>query len=82
MHLASLRPLQGSLETHANHRFHAWDEKKKQGWADPRTGLGCLGFGRDGCFRYYMSEPIRQNDPKGNGPFILAGVEIYRLLKG
>lgn len=40
-----------------------------------------LGFGRDGSYRYYMSEPVWDNDPKGNGPFILAGVELYRLLK-
>lgn len=39
-----------------------------------------LGFGRDGSYRYYMSEPIVENDPKGNGPFILASVELYRLL--
>jgi unsaturated rhamnogalacturonyl hydrolase len=44
--------------------------------------VGGLGFGRDGSYRYYMTEPIWQNDPKGNGPFILAGVELYRLLKG
>lgn len=41
-----------------------------------------LGYGRDGSYRYYMSEPIWENDPKGNGPFILAGIEMYRLLKG
>ena len=40
-----------------------------------------LGFGRDGSYAYYMSEPITENDPKGNGPFILAGVEMYKLLK-
>lgn len=39
-----------------------------------------LGFGRDGSYDYYMSEPIFENDPKGNGPFMLAGIEIYRLL--
>lgn len=39
-----------------------------------------LGYGRDGSYRYYMSEPVWKNDPKGNGPFILAGVELYRLL--
>jgi hypothetical protein len=27
-----------------------------------------------------MSEPIWKDDPKGNGPFILAGVEVSRLL--
>jgi hypothetical protein len=41
-----------------------------------------LGFGRDGSYRYYMSEPVVMNDPKGNGPFILAGVEMARLLGG
>jgi unsaturated rhamnogalacturonyl hydrolase len=41
-----------------------------------------LGYGRDGSYRYYMSEPIAENDPKGNGPFIMAGVELHRLLKG
>jgi rhamnogalacturonyl hydrolase YesR len=40
-----------------------------------------LGYGRDGSYHYYMSEPVWKNDPKGNGPFILAGVEIHRLLK-
>ncbi|MGM8226889.1 DUF4861 family protein [Cellvibrio sp. ARAG 10.3] len=39
-----------------------------------------LGFGRDGSYDYYMSERIFENDPKGNGPFILAGVEMYKLL--
>jgi len=39
-----------------------------------------LGFGRDGSYRYYQSEPIWENDAKGNGPFILAGIEQYRLL--
>jgi rhamnogalacturonyl hydrolase YesR len=43
--------------------------------------VGGLGFGRDGSYRYYMSEPIVRNDPKGNGPFILAGIEIARLLR-
>ncbi len=41
-----------------------------------------LGYGRDGSYRYYMSEPVWENDPKGNGPFILAGIELFRLLKG
>lgn len=40
-----------------------------------------LGFGRDGSYEYYMSERIFENDPKGNGPFILAGIEMYRLLQ-
>jgi rhamnogalacturonyl hydrolase YesR len=39
-----------------------------------------LGFGRDGSYDYYMSERVFANDPKGNGPFILAGIEFHRLL--
>ncbi len=40
-----------------------------------------LGFGRDGSYDYYMTEPITSNDAKGNTPFILAGLEMYKLLK-
>ena len=40
-----------------------------------------LGFGRDGSYHYYMSEPVYENDPKGTGPFILAGVEMHKLLQ-
>lgn len=35
---------------------------------------------RDGSFAYYMAEPIVDNDAKGTGPFILAGIEVERLL--
>jgi rhamnogalacturonyl hydrolase YesR len=39
-----------------------------------------LGFGRDGSYDYYLTEPIVSNDAKGNVPFILSGLEIYKLL--
>lgn len=39
-----------------------------------------LGYGRDGSYRYYMSEPVVSNDPKGAAPFILAGIEIHKML--
>lgn len=39
-----------------------------------------LGYGRDGSYFYYMSEPITDNDPKGVGPFIMAGIQINKLL--
>ena len=39
-----------------------------------------LGYGRDGSYRYYMSEPVIRNDPKGVGPFILAGIEVSKML--
>lgn len=33
-------------------------------------------YKRDGSFEYYISEPIRDNDPKGVGPFIWASLEM------
>jgi rhamnogalacturonyl hydrolase YesR len=37
-------------------------------------------FGRrTGSFDYYISEPVVNNDLKGIGPFILAGIEVQRL---
>lgn len=40
-----------------------------------------LGFGRDGSYDYYMTERIFSNDAKGNVPFVVAGIEMYKLLK-
>ncbi len=34
---------------------------------------------RDGSFGYYISEPVRDNDAKGVGPFIWASLEIEKL---
>ena len=34
---------------------------------------------RDGSFAYYISEPIRDNDAKGVGPFIWASLEMEHL---
>ena len=47
------------------------------------AGLGGLSNGkmRDGSFDYYVGEPIVNNDLKGIGPFILAGIELQQLLK-
>ncbi len=39
-----------------------------------------LGFGRDGSWKYYMTEHVCLNDPKGVGPFVMAGVQISNLL--
>lgn len=39
-----------------------------------------LGFGRDGSFNYYIHEPVVENDLKGVGPFILAGIQLQDLL--
>ncbi len=40
-------------------------------------------YKRDGSFEYYISEPIRDNDAKGVGPFIWASLEMEQqgLLK-
>lgn len=46
------------------------------------SGLGpdnAKGRRRDGSFEYYISEPIRDNDGKGVGPFIWASLEMERL---
>jgi unsaturated rhamnogalacturonyl hydrolase len=39
-----------------------------------------LGYGRDGSYAYYLREPIVDNDHKGIGPFILAGIELQQFL--
>jgi unsaturated rhamnogalacturonyl hydrolase len=39
-----------------------------------------LGFGRDGSYAYYLREPVINNDLKGVGPLILAGIEMQQLL--
>ena len=47
------------------------------------AGLGFTSSGgrpRDGSFDYYVSEPIVENDLKGVGPFILAGLEVQKLV--
>ncbi|ADB37075.1 glycoside hydrolase family 88 protein [Spirosoma linguale] len=39
------------------------------------SGLGGNPY-RDGSYEYYLSEPLRQDDLKGVGPFIMASVEM------
>jgi len=39
------------------------------------AGLGGSPY-RDGSFEYYIKEPVRDNDPKGVGPFIMASIEF------
>lgn len=39
------------------------------------AGLGGTPY-RDGTYEYYISEPVRSNDPKAVGPFILASLEM------
>ncbi|HLW06248.1 MAG TPA: glycoside hydrolase family 88 protein [Marinilabiliaceae bacterium] len=39
------------------------------------AGLGGNPY-RNGTYEYYISEPIRDNDPKAVGPFILASLEM------
>ncbi|MBN2369947.1 MAG: glycoside hydrolase family 88 protein [Vicinamibacteria bacterium] len=42
------------------------------------AGLGGNPY-RDGSYEYYVGAPIRPNDAKGVGPFILASLEMERL---
>lgn len=39
-----------------------------------------LGYGRDGSFRYYMSERVVRNDPKGVAPAIMAMLQVSELV--
>lgn len=41
------------------------------------AGLGGDPY-RDGSFEYYVNEKIRENDPKGTGPFIMASLELNK----
>jgi len=41
--------------------------------------VGGLGYGRDGSYRYYMSERVVKNDPKGLGPAIMAGLQLAEM---
>ena len=38
-------------------------------------------YRRDGSYNYYLSEPVRDNDAKGLGPFIWASLEMESLNK-
>jgi len=38
-----------------------------------------LGYGRDGSYRYYMSEKVVKNDPKGLAPAIMALLQVSEL---
>lgn len=42
------------------------------------AGLGGNPY-RDGTYEYYIGEPVRDNDPKGVGPFIMASLEFNKL---
>lgn len=42
------------------------------------AGLGGNPY-RDGSFEYYIKEPVRDNDPKGVGPFIMASLEYSKF---
>jgi rhamnogalacturonyl hydrolase YesR len=45
------------------------------------VGVGGLGGSpyRDGSYEYYLSEPLKKNDFKGVGPFIMASVELEMM---
>jgi unsaturated rhamnogalacturonyl hydrolase len=44
------------------------------------AGLGGNPY-RDGSYEYYIHETVRDNDPKGVGPFIMAGLEMNLIKK-
>jgi unsaturated rhamnogalacturonyl hydrolase len=44
------------------------------------AGLGGDPY-RNGSYEYYVSEPVRKNDPKAVGPFIMASLEMNEFLE-
>lgn len=77
--------LDKSFETKAR---EAYDQYVKRFWKDNGdgtfsitdgcavSGLGGEKFYRDGSFEYYISEPIRDNDPKAVSPFIMLSIML------
>jgi unsaturated rhamnogalacturonyl hydrolase len=67
--------------------YHAIVNKLIRENADGTISLtqvcGVAGLGgdpyRDGSYEYYVNEVIRDNDPKGVGPFIMAALEYEKL---
>ena len=45
------------------------------------AGLGGAKNYRDGSVKYYLSEPIVKDDPKGIGPIIMAAVELSKPIE-
>ncbi len=70
---AAKKGYQGILKT-----FVTTDPASQQPVLNGTVSVGGLGGSpyRDGSYAYYLSEPIRQNDLKGVGPFIMASVEM------
>jgi unsaturated rhamnogalacturonyl hydrolase len=60
-------------------------EVDKEGLVSITKGCAVAGLGgknyRSGTYEYYLSEPVRSNDPKAVGPFIMASLEWERLLR-
>ncbi|MDR3119437.1 MAG: glycoside hydrolase family 88 protein [Mediterranea sp.] len=58
-------------------------EVDKNGVVSITNGCAVAGLGgknyRSGTYEYYLSEPVRSNDPKAVGPFIMASLEWERL---
>ncbi|MCD7901376.1 MAG: glycoside hydrolase family 88 protein [Bacteroides sp.] len=59
-------------------------ETDKNGVISITQGCAVAGVGgeknyRSGTYEYYLSEPVRSNDPKAVGPFIMASLEWERL---
>jgi len=57
-------------------------KENKNGTISLTTVCAVAGLGgdpyREGTYEYYVGEPIRDNDPKGVGPFILSSLEMNK----
>ncbi len=57
-------------------------KENEDGTISVTKGCAVAGLGgknmRDGSFDYYINEPVRDNDPKSIGPFVMACLEVER----
>lgn len=78
-----------SYQEVANKGYHGllneFIKENEDGTISLTRGCAVAGLGgkndRDGSYEYYISEPIRDDDPKGVGPFIWASMEYEMLVK-
>ncbi len=58
-------------------------EMDKEGLVQIHKACSVAGLGgdpyRNGSYEYYISEPVRSNDPKAVGPFIMASLEFESM---
>ena len=69
--------------TRYNELLDTFVRRNSDGLIDLESCCEVAGLGgkqnRAGDYEYYISEPVRSNDPKGIGPLIWAALEFERI---